>query len=274
MDVADYVNENPPSSSLSSIADLLVEQSLVSPIDNYRQSVGEILAYGTEARLSSNDFLGRLLVLGVVSAAEGYVRAILSSCMELCPIAQATAATKTINLGGLLWHGKDGFSRSAFEHASFSSKKELSKACEDFIAFKLEDATFKSILDTYESVCQLRHGIVHGDGIMPGRNAVQLEISKFDKPVRIVVRYRQLQEIAAAVDTLVATLNREIFVRMCRRWAEDWRRRADWDPANEERLFARLWSIFLSASERRLRVGRSKITRGRCMAEVKLFYGI
>lgn len=274
MGLADYVNESPPSSSMSSMADCLVEQNLASPIDNYRASVGEILAYGTENRLSSNDFLGRLLVLGVVSAAEGYVRAVLSSSIELCPIAQAAASAKTINLGGLLWHGKDGFSRSAFEHASFSSKRELSKACEEFIAFRLQDATFKSILDTYESVCQLRHGIVHGDGIMPGRNAVQLEIPKFAKPVRIVVRYRQLQEIAAAVDTLITTLNREIFVQMCKRWAEDWRRRADWDPQHEERLFARLWGIFLCTSERRIRSGRSKLTRGRCMAEVKSFYGI
>jgi hypothetical protein len=135
MDAADYVNELPPSSRLGSLDDFLKEETLASPVDMYRRSIGQILQYGTQARLAESDFVGRLLIFGIVSAAEAYFRAILSSCIELCPVAQSIASKKMISLGGLLWHGQPGFSRSAFEHTSFTSKEELTKVCREYLGF-------------------------------------------------------------------------------------------------------------------------------------------
>lgn len=274
MDLADYANENPPGARVGPLAAYMREEDLVSPIDIYRKGVRDILQYGQPQVLEDVDFLGRLLVLGIVSAAEGYVRGVLSTCMELCPVSRSTAASKSINLGGLLWHGKAGFSRSVFEHASFTSKDELTKACRDYVGCNLDDATFKSLLVEYEKVCQLRHGIVHGDGFLPGRNAVQLDIPRFAKPVRITIRFAQLQEVAAVVNTLVFTLNRHLFVEMCKRWAVEWRRRNDWEPAAEAASFGKIWSTFHSVDENRGRRGKSKIKRSNCMAEVRTSYGI
>ena len=274
MEAIDYVNELPPTSRVGPLHEFLHEETLDSPIDMYQRSVGKILHYGTEARLDQSDFLGRLLIMGVVSAAEAYFRAILSSCIELCPVAQAIASKRTINLGGLLWHGQSGFSRSAFEHASFSSNDELAKACKDFLGIRLDDPEFKDLLDQYEIVCQLRHGIVHGDGLLPGRNAVQLNIQRYKRPVRIVARYEQLQSIAAVVNTLVMTLNRHLFSEICKRWAIDWRRRADWDPNSEKATFSSIWEIFFCAEEAKRRKGRSKMTRMRCLTAVKALYNI
>jgi hypothetical protein len=274
MDISDYANEMPPSSRLGAIAAMLNEEALSAPIDGYRRSEAQILSYGTEQRLRENDFLGRLLALGLVAAAEAYFRATLAACIELCPVAQAGAAAKTINLGGLLWHGKQGFSKSAFEHASFASRDELIRACKDFLSIKLDDAKFKALLDQYERVCHLRHGIAHGDGLLPGRNAVQLEVARYSKPVRIVIRYSHLQDIAAVLNTLVFTLNRELFAVMSGRWAIEWRKRADWDPALEVSAFNRIWTTFHSTDEARTRRGRSKITRTKCMAEIKTQYSI
>ena len=274
MEVADFANDGPPSSSLGSLEGYFDQESLGAPIDSYRASTSAILAYGTTERLNESAFLGRLLVLGLVSAVEGYVRGVLSACMEVCPIAQATASSQRIDLGGLLWHGKSGFSRSAFEHSSFSSREELSKAYKNFIGFKLDDTVFKSILDEYETICHLRHGIVHSDGFLPGRNAVFLDIPRFSKPARIKISFAQLQEIGSVVNTLVFTLNRELFSEMCKRWAIDWRRRADWDISNEMPLFGKLWAAFHSASELPTRQGRSKITRSKCILQIKSTYNI
>lgn len=274
MDLADYANISPPSAAISAITSYIEETDNVTPIDHYRRTVRRLLNYGTSDLLDGNDFIGRLLLIGLVSAAEGYVRTALSSCMEVCPLAQTNAATKTINLGGLLWHGRDGFSKSAFEHASFASKEELTKACSGYLGFKLEDNKFKSLLDEFDSVCQLRHGIVHADGFLPGRNAVQLGIPKAQKTAVIVVRYKQLQEVAAVINTLIYTLNRELFAEMCKRWAIDWRKRADWIPGEEKARFTQLWRIFHSGDERALRKGKSKITLQRCLAETKSLYGI
>jgi hypothetical protein len=240
----------------------------------YQNSVGELLRYGSPDRLAQSSFLGRLLVRGIVSAAEAYFRAVLSSCIELCPIAQSIASKKTINLGGLLWHGHVGFSRSAFEHASFTSKEELVRACREYLGISLDDSTFKSLLDQYEIVCQFRHGIVHGDGLLPGRNAVQLNIKRYRRPVRIVIGFKQIQDVAAVVNTLVMTFNRQLFGEMCKRWAIEWRQRDDWEPALEKSSFTAIWRIFCCTEENNRRKGRTRITKTNCLNAVKAFYNI
>ena len=244
MDIVDFANLSPPSSRLSVLDSYLREEDLSAPIDMYRIGVTNLLGYADVKELDENDFLGRLLVLGIVSTVEAYMRSMLSACLELCPVSQAYASKQNLHLGGAVWHGSRGFSRSAFEHQSFASKDDLSSACMKYLGIKLEDSQFKSVLDQYEMVCQLRHGIVHADGLLPGRNAVLLDIKRYGKPVRIVIRYQHIQEVAAVVDTLVASLNRYIFAAMCKRWAVDWRRRADWEPSDEQILFKEFWNVF------------------------------
>lgn len=274
MHLSDYVNEGPPSARLGSLASYLKEDNYKSPIDMYRNGIKGILNYGTPSVLSSSDFMGRLLVLGIVSAAEGYVRALLSACLEICPVSRANVAKKNVNLGGLLWHGTEGFSRGAFEHASFASKEELTKAFKEYLKIDLDNATFSSLLSEFDSVCHLRHGIVHSDGFLPGRNAVQLDIPAYDVPVRIVIGYGQLQEVAAVVNVLIVTINRVVFSEMCKRWAVDWRKRSDWNPDSEEKIFRKIWKLFHSVEEWKTRKGKSKITCGACMADVKAQYGL
>jgi hypothetical protein len=274
MDIADYVNDLPPSSRLGSLDDFLREEALASPVDMYQRSITQILRYGTRERLLESDFLGRLLVIGIVSATEAYFRAILSSCIEICPVAQSIASEKTINLGGLLWHGRAGFSRSAFEHATFTSKDELTRACKQYLGIELDKRIFGELLDQFEIVCQLRHGIVHGDGLLPGRNAVQLDIKRYKKPVRITVGYGRLQAVAAVVSTLVMTLNRQIFLDMCKRWAVDWRRRADWEPQSEKRSFGVIWNIFYCKEEAMRKRGRTTITKSDCLSAIRALYNI
>lgn len=274
MDLADYANDVPPSARLGVLSSYLSEQNVAAPIDMYRRGISEILGYGTPNRLRSASFLGRLLALGIVSAAEGYIRAVLAECIELCPVARAAAAKKNISLGGLLWHGKAGFSRSAFENFSFASRDELVKVCRDYVGLSLDDTSFRSILEEFDNVCHFRHGIVHGDGFLPGKNAVQLDIPSYSNPVRITIGYAQLQEIAAVVNTLVVSINRALFNEMCTRWASTWRKRSDWQPELEERIFRRMWSVFHSADERARRPGRSKITCANCMSDVRAQFGL
>lgn len=274
MAISDFANELPPGARLTNLSDYLVEETLVCPIDAFLVRMRSILADGNERVLDASDYQGRLLCLGLVSAAESYFRSVLAASMELCPLSKSVAADKNINLGGLLWHGHDRYSQSAFDNSSFSNAQELKKAAKDYLGFVLEDAVFKVPLEEYDKVCQFRHGIVHSDGILPGKNAVKLDIPRYRGAVRIVVRYRHLQDVAAVLNTLVVLFNRQLFLELCKRWAIDWRRRADWIPSDEVAVFSRLWSIFHSREEWSSKPGRSAVTRKRCMDTVKLTYNI
>ena len=192
----------------------------------------------------------------------------------MCPICQRTAGEKSVNLGGVFWHGQSGFSRSAFEHLSFSSADELKKAANGFVGIKLEDAKFKQPLDEYEKICQLRHGIVHNDGVLPGRNAVQLGVRKYEKPVVIEVGFAKLQEAAAVIDTLVVSMNRELFSVMCKRWAIDWRQGLNFSTDDEKRMFRKIWAAFDCKVEKKHRPGRSSLTLSNCLSATKEQYGL
>lgn len=174
IDISDFVNEAPPTSTIGSIDTSLKEVDLPSPIDNYVKRSRSLLAYGTPTRLTENEKLGGLLLLGIISAAECYFRSVLSLGLDMCPLCRKRSAEKQINLGGVLWHGQSEFRRSAFEHMSFTSVEELRRAASGYLDFKLNDSSFGVPLEEYEVACHLRHGLVHNGGILPGRNAVRL----------------------------------------------------------------------------------------------------
>lgn len=272
--LADYVADAPAPSKLGAILPCLSPADAGSPIDVYLRRVRETLAYGNPAALNGNQFLGRLLALGIVAAAESYFREVLAGSMMLCPMAKSNASAKTVNLGSLLWHGHGSFSRSAFDNSSFSSSDGLRKATLDYVSYKMTDSAFATPLAEFEKVCNIRHSIVHADGILPGKNAVQLDIPPQKGPVKLVIGYNELQDIASIVTTLVATYNRELFSMMCQRWAIEWRKRNDWNPADADKLFHKVWEIFHSAEQNKVRKGRSKITRQSCLHAVKNQFGV
>ncbi|MGI2197976.1 hypothetical protein ACRN91_20710 [Shewanella baltica] len=218
--------------------------------------------------------LGGFLLLGLISSAEGYFRSILSSTLDICPICKSTAAEKQINLGGILWHGKEEFRRSAFEHMSFASAKELTAATKGYIGFELKGGQFNNILKDFDTICNLRHGLIHNAGVLPGRNAVHMDIKSYSRPVEICIDFGFLQDAAAIIDSLVVTLNRALFAEMCGRWAVQWRSRVDWEPSEERKRFLKIWSIFACKLELATRLGKTNITPSKCMARVRVEYNL
>tara|TARA_B100000700_G_scaffold287015_1_gene342376 strand:- start:1689 stop:2519 length:831 start_codon:yes stop_codon:yes gene_type:complete len=272
LSISDYVNEAPSSNSLGQIHSFLVEIDLPCPIDAYIDYSRSLISYGTPEKLSENQHLGGLLLLGAVSAAEAYFRSIFSLTLEMCPISRECAAEKQINLGGVLWHGHAEFRRSAFEHLSFCSKDDIKKAAKAYLKFDLKDSSFKGPLEQFDIVCHLRHGIVHNAGILPGRNAVQIGAKSYKKPVRISVDFATLQRSIEAIDTLVLTFNREIFNEMCHRWAVGWRKRSDWDPTVEDKVFNNVWKTYFCRKLHFSRQGKSAISRAKCLSEIRNKY--
>lgn len=274
MKVEDFVCTAPATATLSGMNNCMREVDMPSAIDFFVQSSRQIIKYGTPYRLKKMNGLGGLLLLGLISSAEGYFRSILSGALDICPVCKSTAAEKQINLGGALWHGKEEFRRSAFEHMSFASSKELKAATNGFLGFELKGSVFNSVLKDFDTICHLRHGLIHNAGILPGRNAVQIDIQSYSKPVEICVDYAFLQNAAATLESLVFTLNRALFSEMCDRWAGAWRQRSDWKPTEEVRKFMQIWDIFSCETELAIRPNNVNITPAICMSKVKAEHNI
>lgn len=274
MNIEDYVCVSPPTSSLGGLSNCMTEVDMPAPIDFYFEQSRKIINYGTQARLDELPMLGGFLLLGLISSAEGYFRSVLSTTLDLCPISRKLAAEKQINLGGVLWHGRDGFRKSAFEHLSFASAKEISSAAKTYLGFEMKGSTFNNILDDYDTICHLRHGLIHNAGILPGRNAVQIDIKSYSKQVAIQIDFAFLQSAAASIDSLVVTFNRSLFSELCNRWAVSWRKREDWIAPMETDRFVQLWDVFLCTSELATRPDKNDITSDSCIKKIKESYSL
>lgn len=269
MKIEDFVCTAPPSEPLQGISGCIADHPTISPIDAYLKSTKEIIGYGTAPRLSEMEKLGGLLLLGIISATEGYFRSILASSLDICPVSKSAAAEKHINLGGVLWHGARDFRRSAFEHMSFTSSKEITSASKGYLGFDLKGSDFSDVFANFDAICHLRHGLVHNDGVLPGRNAVQIDVPQRLGGACISVDFGFLQDAAASTHALVTTFNRTLFKEMCSRWATSWRARADWDPSDERRRFLQVWKLFLSRTELETRPKKSSITVSKCIQLIR-----
>jgi hypothetical protein len=213
------------------------------PIDTFYADLQHLLSLGTPDLLARNESLGPLLLVGMVSRTENYFRDLFGRIIRICPIASAASADHVVKLGSVIWHGGVSAERGAFEHISFSGGDVIQSTAKKVLKYDLKASV---PLREFDKVCELRHGIVHASGMMAGINAVKLQVRRRQHPVRIQLGYSQVQECALICTALVTTLNSELFVEFCRRWAVDWRRLPAWDPLSANKLFRELWFTFIS----------------------------
>jgi len=218
--------------------------SIGSPIDTFYSASREILMVGTPAFLRAHPPMGPLLLVGLVSATENYFRDIFARIIQVCPVAKEYSAKQTINFGSVIWHGSRDMERGAFEHISFANSDTIIKSANNFLGFQIK-AT--GALDEFAKVCELRHGIVHAGAVVSGKNAVRLHIASSGRTLHINIDFAQLQECGDVCNTLVASVNTELFVELARRWAQSWPKLASWDPTRKHQLFKRIWQAFYSS---------------------------
>ncbi|MFZ2995222.1 HEPN domain-containing protein [Sphingobium sp.] len=245
-DVKDFCSQAPGSASLGDISQFFLTPTLKNPISSYKDAQKEIIQLGALGQMITHPHLGRLLLVGSVSAFENYCRGVLSSCLDICPIAQSLSSEKNTNLGGAIWHGRRGnFNRSAFEHKSFTDSKELKSCFKEYLGIDIGSNLFSDYLSNFDRIMHLRHAIVHADGILPGRNAVKLEIPRSSRELSIAIDMNRLQEVVLVLSGLVHLLNREIFNAMCDRWTYKWRARADWEEERASKTLGLIYDIFI-----------------------------
>lgn len=241
------INQVTGTQKIENIFNYIVEETypFPSPIDSYYFSLRELLRVGSREVLDKNKTLGPLLLVGIISATENYFRDILANIIRICPSAQESASKQNINLGSVVWHGTSNFERSAFENTSFAGVDGITTACKNFIKFELKNNSLISgILEDFGHICEMRHGIVHSNSILSGKNAIKLGVPRKLGSVKLKVSYKEFQECASICTVLVASFNIELFKEMAKRWAIDWRRKISVDESNEKELLSRFGTCF------------------------------
>ncbi|MDQ8189253.1 hypothetical protein [Roseibacillus persicicus] len=232
-----------------------------SAIDDFYSSRTAIIKEGNREVLGRAPFLGPLLLVGLISATEYFLRRVISECIDLCETSKKSASSANLKLGSALWHGGGGVSKGAMEHISLADVNSVRKQIRDFLGHDIKpNSDSWAALMEFGKICELRHGIVHSNGWLPGINAVNLgfPISGLGEAPPIKVGVSELQESAEVCSALVASINNELFELIAGRWASAWSHKHD------AKKFNKLWVIFHSEFDEKNGLIENSLTRVRC----------
>ena len=246
-----------------------------SPIDSFYKEITSVMELATPDFMQRNSWIGSFLAIAIVSSTENYFRDVFCKVIKLCSVSKTLASEKQINLGSVIWHPENLMERGAFENISLASADSIKKTAKGYLNINITNSSsVHSILDEFDKVCELRHGIVHSGRVLAGKNAIKLDIPSSTNVIRVSVDYANLQEISSICTTLVVTFNLLLFETMCQRWATDWRTSPSWDRNKENCLFKEIWSTFHSAIDESRNLIPVSLTCQKCKNQVKKHFGL
>lgn len=246
MDWKKFISQTVGQEQLGNLTDFVQDKTYSgnAPIDDFYNEVRIILSLGSPS-MTSTDWQGSMHAIAIISSTENYFRSILGKMITLCPHSKKKAAENSINFGSVLWHPNESIERGAFEHVSFSDSKKIIEMTRKYIGLELNNSDLIPILNEFNKVCELRHGIVHSARILAGKNALMLNLPSSSKEQFITIGYGQLQNIASICTTLIVSYNQKLFEIMVNRWATSWRD-STWTTAIENEHFKKIWNAFHS----------------------------
>lgn len=150
----------------------------VSPIDDFYTQVAALIPLGKEQELKVNTALGKVLLLGVVSATEHYFRALISGLVHVCPVVRKQAASFRLSFGALDYYRREDLGLALLEHVSLATAGEVRKQTQNLLGIDTKhDSSTDTALTEYEKLCQLRHAAVHAHGELSHQNLQELGVT-------------------------------------------------------------------------------------------------
>ncbi len=245
-----------------------------SPIDQFYKETRDIISFATPQNINTSSTLGALSSVGVVSCCENYFRQIFSAILGVCSDAQKVAALQTVNMGSVIWHPNSEIARGAFEHTSLAGSENIYKTSEKYLGIKLKSLGLDAIFKEFDKVCEFRHGIVHSNRILAGKNGIKLQLASSEQLTRIEINFSKLQEILAVCQAMIISTNAKLFGVMCERWAKSWRLNPSWDASKEGEAFKQIWLLFHSNIDFNNNLTIEKYSWVKCRNEVKREFNI
>lgn len=230
-----------------------------SAIDAFYKSTKPIIieVNSNREKYDESPWLGCFTVLAIISATENYIREIFKEVILICPIAQNNINDdQKVRLRSVLWNTSDDMIRALFEDISFSNSKTIKDKLNKILGVtSLSGRTHADLFKSFDLVCNLRHGIIHADRVIGGKNAVEISLSKKESRAFLKISSSDVNSILSICTNLVLTINGVLFCEVLERWKHGWRRNdtiKTWVPASddeEKEMLGKVYSIFLSKED-------------------------
>lgn len=221
-----------------------------SPIDTFYAQQQQILTFCTPNFMIGNPTLAPLLLVGLVSNVETYFRAIFAHTIKICPIARKESSKKAMNLSSI-YFGYDFIELSAFENQSMSDSQVIIKNIKTIFDININNnsCSIKPPLLEFQKICELRHSIVHSNGIINSKNAIELELPANANHYNVKLSFSEIQNAALICTSLICASNIAFFEQIVNRWAIKWRLFPEYESNSNLNKFKEIWKTFMSEND-------------------------
>lgn len=219
-----------------------------SPVHVFFKETERLNKKGSPDFFAENSELSSFLVVALASHTENYFRSLFSALLMVCPVSQVKASARDMKLGSAIWHRVGKLERGAFEHFSFASADNIIDTLSRYFDIRLDEKSDPyPLLQQFDSLCELRHAIVHSGGLVSGKNALRLQMPKSRAPMRVNISFDRFQEASMMCTALICSINIDLFKRFSERWRDKWPNAMHgWDDVMRRERFNQLWHLFRS----------------------------
>ncbi|RDI31860.1 hypothetical protein [Lentzea flaviverrucosa] len=224
------------------------KQNPQAPIDNYYEAAEAITLVGQLELLEQSPVLGRLLLLGHVSAAETFLRAILVGLLNVCPLSRAHAGTQMVPFASLGYYGEEEVAYGLFDGTSLAGAGEVKKAVKKLTDIDVQTSgACNDVLNKFDQLCHLRHAAVHAHGSIGTANATALGVVSSSGRLSLEINLARLHEAAMICRSFAQEINQVLFIRTFERWRNAGLLTRDYPV--DQATFSKLYSLFRSKKD-------------------------
>lgn len=232
-----------------------------SPIDKFIDNTNKLnLIYLNATNITPE--LGALVVLGYMSAVEGYMRAMVRGLVNIDEYVRFLAEPRHVTFGAALHHDETLLPEALVETESFASEDGILRIVRELFGLKGHVPQELEVpLSEYKKICEIRHCCVHRFGKLGTKNAISLGLfdhkAFLEKP--LMLNRAALEQVAESLRTFVKSLNNFMFQKILDRtvsnkddkgrpmYAVTW----TWDLRRDRARFKKYYDLFASMKDSR-----------------------
>lgn len=219
-----------------------------SPIDDLIGYFRSVMPLGDRETLESNNVLGRVLLLGLVSGTETYFRSLLAKIVIRCPFCCSIAGSQMMSLASAQHYGAEDLGLGILERTSFSTSGELARATQKLTGINIDArSSVATAIEQFELLCHFRHAAVHARGELNPANLAAIGIGAVGSENHLVVRLGHLHLAAEVCLNAARAYNRFLFKGIMNRWIEKRKLTGNW--TTDKQQFSRMLSFFRSRED-------------------------
>jgi len=218
------------------------------PITDYFENSDRLIKKIVDNRYSGDSEILGLLVLGVISSAEFYFRAVLSKLARTCPVCLSHAENVSIPFGSAAFYSNSTFGpvMSAFDHFSLADSKRIVDEIKRFSGFGCKNNTsLKKALGDFEELCEIRHCLVHSRGFVGLKSMCFFDGNRSHH--KVLVNQNTALDLIKLSHNVVRAVNHHLSTEVLNRWIDRDFLSGEWSKDKE--LFVKYWSLFSKSGE-------------------------